>query len=320
MSKPSIKINFSDFWKTFNQTDNYFVRLLSLKYTVELSNEPDLLIYSCYDNQGRLPWRKGSRPSKAQEFKRYKCIRVFYAPENVRPDFKECDYAFTFDLINHPNHYRLPYYAVDRLINEFCSWRSLHPDTHPLIKPNLVDVDQILASKTKFCNFVFSNRHAEFRDRFFQKLSKYKQIDSGGKHLNNLGYCVQDKISFLNDYKFTIAFENASTPGYVTEKIVHPMLVNSIPIYWGNPLIDKDFNSKSFLNYQSFSSENDLIEYIVEIDRDDDLYSKYLSQPWFFENRVNSFIDPKNVLSQFEKIIETQKTPIAQQRRWFRFF
>ena len=34
-------------------------------------------------------------------------------------------------------------------------------------------------------------------------------------------------------YKFNICFENSSTPGYVTEKIIQSMYVNSIPIYWG---------------------------------------------------------------------------------------
>ena len=35
--------------------------------------------------------------------------------------------------------------------------------------------------------------------------------------------------------------------GYTTEKVVEPMLVNSIPIYWGNKLIGKDFNKSSML-------------------------------------------------------------------------
>ena len=71
---------------------------------------------------------------------------------------------------------------------------------------------------------------------FFVKLSKYKQVDSGGRTLNNIGGPVEDKMEFIKDYRFVISFENAEYPGYTTEKIIQPMFVDSIPIYWGNPL------------------------------------------------------------------------------------
>ena len=45
---------------------------------------------------------------------------------------------------------------------------------------------------------------------------------------------VSNKMDFIKDYKFVISFENSSNPGYTTEKLIEPMLVNSIPIYWGN--------------------------------------------------------------------------------------
>jgi len=45
---------------------------------------------------------------------------------------------------------------------------------------------------------------------------------------------VQEKIDYLKPYKFTMAFENVSLSGWTTEKLTHPMLVNSIPIYFGD--------------------------------------------------------------------------------------
>ena len=73
-------------------------------------------------------------------------------------------------------------------------------------------------------------------------------------YLNNVGGPVKNKIDFIMDHKFTIAFENSSYPGYTTEKIFEPMLVNSIPLYWGNPLVDRDFNTKSFLNFHDYGN------------------------------------------------------------------
>jgi len=77
------------------------------------------------------------------------------------------------------------------------------------------------------------------------------------------------KIEFLKRYKFNIAFENASLPGYTTEKIVEPMAARCLPIYWGNPLIEREFNPKSFLNYFDFRDDDALIEKIIEFDESD---------------------------------------------------
>ncbi len=102
--------------------------------------------------------------------------------------------------------------------------------------------------------------------------------------------------------------------------LVQPMLVNSLPIYWGNPLVDRDFNTNSFLNYFDFKNENELIEKIIEIDQNDDLYIDYMQQPYFIDNRVNHFIDPKNILRQFDYIFNTPKTPVAQIKKRKFFF
>ena len=55
-----------------------------------------------------------------------------------------------------------------------------------------------------------------------QKFSHYKQVDSGGRILNNVGGVVKNKRAFLK-YKFNIAFANGIADGYADEKIVDPM-------------------------------------------------------------------------------------------------
>jgi hypothetical protein len=272
-----IKINFSDFWPGFDKEDNYLVELLKIHYALEISDKPDFLLYSVFGN----------------EHKKFNCTKIFYTGENVRPNFEECNYAFSFDFIDNPKHYRLPLYA----------WWISPSD---LVKPNNFDARKIVPEKTKFCNFIYGNPNAIKRIAFMQKLSKYKKIDSGGTLLNNIGTIITEKIklSFIKDYKFTIAFENCEYPGYTTEKLVQPMLVNSLPIYCGNPLIDRDFNTKSFLNYSDFKSEDELIERIIELDQNEELYMEYLNQPYYYNNQVNEFIDPSNIIRQFQLIFE----------------
>jgi hypothetical protein len=103
----------------------------------------------------------------------------------------------------------------------------------------------------------------------------------------------------LPPYKFNIAFENSSYPGYTTEKIVEPMLTHTIPIYWGNPLVGLDFNTNSFINVQD---EDEAIERIIAIDQSDDLYQEIMQQPYYANNKVNEFVSTDNVLGRFRSI------------------
>ena len=174
-------------------------------------------------------------------------IKIGYFCENMVPDMSICDWAFGIpyeEEVNNPRYMRI-------------QWHGFNPDV--LIKKDL-DVDRIISRKTKFCNFIYGNK-VSYRERFYKELSRYKHIDAPGKSMNNMPSIdtVQSdrnlwerKRKFLSEYKFTIAFENYSYPGYNTEKLLDPMMTQSLPIYFGNPNIDKHFNSKSFVNGHGF--------------------------------------------------------------------
>jgi hypothetical protein len=210
----------------------------------------------------------------------------------VRPDFKICDYAFSFDhLEGEPRHFRLPLYA----------WWE---DAEALVKPQGADVAAASDAKTKFCNFIYGNGDAARRLEFLKKLTAYKTVDCAGTLMNNIGKTVGvfEKVDFIRNYKFTIAFENASFPGYTTEKIVHAMLAGSIAIYWGNPLIHLDFNPASFVNVHDYDSDEAAIDRVIALDQSDALYAQCLAEPFYPGNVVNRYVDPDNVLDQFGRI------------------
>jgi hypothetical protein len=160
----------------------------------------------------------------------------------------------------------------------------------------------------------------------FKKLSKYKKVDSGGRWMNNVGGPVEDKAAFTRKHKFAICFENNSSPGYTTEKIIDGMLVSSVPIYWGNPLVNLDFNSSSFVNFHERATAgslsralDELVEQIIELDRDDARYLEILSQPWLHGNEVHESVRSENILAQFDRIFEDEREPVARTRRYRRF-
>ncbi len=299
--KRALRVNFVDFWRDFSKTDNYFHNLLETKYDLVIDeHDPQLLFYSGP--------RFGNQHLK---YARSKTKKIFYTGENVRPPFSECDYAFSFDCLDDPRNYRLPLWVL------YLDWfgkdnKGREPsylvDPNSLIKDNNSRVDRIRSEKYRFCGFLYRNPSGN-RVSFLSKLSEYKRVHSTGQLLNNCGFTLggneQHKLDFLNSCKFTIAFENASYPGYVTEKIVHPMAANSIPIYWGSERIGEEFNSRSFVNLYDFSNEEEVIEQIRKIDNDDSLYERYLREPWFHNNDFPEYVKPQKVLQKLMEIVES---------------
>jgi hypothetical protein len=273
--KRKIKIDFSDWWGGFDKTDNYFYNLLKEEFDVEISNNPDFLFFSLF----------------GQNHQRYTCKKIFYTGENIAPPLDYCDYSFSFEPTMDRN-YRLPHYL-------------LYDGYYELALEKKIDESM---AKRKFCNFIVSNGDCQDRNNFFTKLSKYKKVDSGGRFANNIGYAVADKRKFQSEYKFSIAFENnayrSGHEWYITEKSFESMCSNSIPIYKGGSKISEDFNTESFVNFHNFSSENDVIEYIIELDRDDNKYMNVLRQPWFNNNQIPDNNKIENIKSFLYKIFQ----------------
>jgi hypothetical protein len=133
-----------------------------------------------------------------------------------------------------------------------------------------------------------------------------------------VGGAVKDKLEFIRHHRFTIAFENASYTGYTTEKIVEPMRVGSIPIYWGNPMVHLDFNPASFVNWHAHGSDEATIERIIEIDRDEALYRQMLLEPWLPGARFTTYSDRAVLLDWLERVFDAGPPARARGGWWSR--
>lgn len=114
----TIKVKTVDFNSAKESSQNHFiVRLLRKKYNVEVSDDPDLLIYSV--------WGK--------EHQKYHCTKLFYTAEPFSPNFNECDYAIGFDPIQFGSRYlRLPLFAMQ--ITPSIQNRDMYGDVNVLKK------------------------------------------------------------------------------------------------------------------------------------------------------------------------------------------
>ena len=176
------------------------------------------------------------------------------------------------------------------------------------VSENAYESLEDLKKKEGFCNFVVSNCFAEdVRALFFNQLNKYKKVDSGGRFKNNIGGPVADKLKFQQKYKFSIAFENCSYNGYATEKIVEAFYARTIPIYYGDPEIVKDFNKDAFVNVHDYSSFNEVIQKVIEIDNNDELFLEMINQP---------IINPKSEIGDLCSFLcNIFDQPLSQARR-----
>ena len=69
--------------------------------------------------------------------------------------------------------------------------------------------------------------------------------------------------------------------------------------------MDLDFNPESFINSHEYKSDEEVIEWIIEIDRNQDLYYKMLSQPFFKNNELNEFVREENIMKQLDSIVDS---------------
>lgn len=202
---------------------------------------------------------------------KYPGVRIFITEENVSPNFNISDYALSFDKIQFGD--RAIWLPLIKLYKE--AYSAL---TAP--RPNPMNV---LQGKTGFCAYVMSNtsNSANERIRIFDLLSAYKTVHSGGRWRNNTGGRISDKLAFQSKHKFVLAFENCSHPGYLTEKFAEAAASNAIPVYWGDPHVGTLFNSAAFINCHDYPTLEDAVEWVKQVDQDDSLYLKMLSEPWF---------------------------------------
>ncbi len=303
-----IKIWYLGFWPSFDFENNFIINTLRKFCEVVVDKNPDYLIFTRYDT----------------EVYKYACVRIFYNVENFAPDFNLCDYAIGFDEIQFLDRYlRYPLYLIT-------DYKYYEGDDYACdfdrMQAKVSFTKNDLIKKENFCGIVVSRGGCPERDDFFDELCKYKPVLSGGAWRNNIGgKRVSDKNAFLSSCKFSIAFENSSTPGYCTEKLMQAFAAGTIPIYYGDPHVGRQFNTNAFVNVHDFQSIPEVIDRIAEIDQNDELYIAMQKAPallpGYAENKANElekFL--RNIIEQEpEKAIRRHGQVIEFYEQRYRF-
>jgi len=102
---------------------------------------------------------------------------------------------------------------------------------------------------------------------------------------------VDNKISTMSKYKFSISFENSIGPtGYITEKIWDSFVSGAVPIYLGAPNVLSHIPENCFIDYRNFNNLDELYLHINNMTTQQYLY--------YLEN-INKFLKEEAEGGQF---------------------
>jgi len=260
--------------------DKWLENKLGENFILKNDESPDYLIYNVYSNDDRNPKYAYTNP-----------IRLSLFTENVMADLNYADYIIGPYHINYLDRYfKYPTF----LLQDFSDIEKIRNEA-------------IKTKRKKFCAAVISNCSPKFRSNFIKELSKYKKIDMGGSCWNTLNYTVKNKIKFLSSYKFSIAMENSEGDCYISEKIIDSFKAGTIPIYYGDYMIDEFINPKSYILIKGEKDLNKKIEYIKKIDKDDSLYESIMKEKPIIDKEFKNKIDGKELISFLQNIFMQDK-------------
>ena len=255
------KITFHNWWGSVEPFEQSYFETLFAKY---MDTYDEIQIYSVFGFTGIKEPTSGS------------ILKVQYSGES---DYNTPE---LFDINIIPSKYT----TIPLPLMFLYIWKLNIPVSR-LLKPRKLE-----KQASKFCLFSVSNGNANERVDFFNQLSNYKQVDSCGKYLNNLGHTCPgghsspEYYEFISNYKFMICFENTSKINYLTEKLLNAYIGGTIPIYWGCPNVDNYVNTNCMLYLPPNYSQNDvkqLIDTILRLDTDDQAYKEKYEQPFLVD-------------------------------------
>jgi GR25 family glycosyltransferase involved in LPS biosynthesis len=253
--------------------------------TWDMSQQPDLIVFGPFGRD----WMKFP----------INIPKVHFTGENSPPIQREdvvLNMGYQHNYMIKDSYIRFPLWMME------IDW--FQADVERLVNPKPIPLqlctqtyENTLESRQKFCSFIVSNPSNPIRNQAFHSLNQYKPVDSGGGLFNTIGNELAaglgggggelKKTKFMMKYKFAITYENSKSMGYCTEKYLHAKAAGTIPIYWGDPEFQRDFDTAGCIDARNFTTPDELIRAVKEVDMNDQLWRQMASTPALDEYRVD---------------------------------
>jgi hypothetical protein len=128
----------------------------------------------------------------------------------------------------------------------------------------------------------FSGRLARLNLLLSQAYRKFPEMGKCSRFPSWRGP-VARKHDVLRQYRFSICYENAVFPGYITEKLFDCWFAGCVPVYLGAPDILRFVPAGTFIDKRNFSDYAEVFRYLKNMPRSE--YDGYLAA---IESFVNS--------------------------------
>ena len=267
---------FSDMWDGFQADYNFFTLLLS---------SAGLKLRGIHESE----WTSAERPHLVicgpfgHKWIRFEGVpKVFFTGENspplVHPDVK-LNLGYGHLNMTTDSYLRLPLWMteidwfganIERLVNPLPIPLELCTKTH----------ETTFEERQKFCSFIVTNPRNQLRNQAFHWLNSYKPVDSGGNLFNTIGNELMamkgggggeiKKTQFMMNYRFALAYENSASSGYCTEKYLHAKAAGAVPIYWGDPDFQRDFDPAGCIDARNIKTPEELIAKVKECETEEE--------------------------------------------------
>jgi hypothetical protein len=296
-SKPNLSVSFHNFWRDFDPPSSFFFKALSQRFNIRVEKAGRDLQISSVFGLSPLPQIPGVRP-----------LRVWWTGEVQDPRGTIFDLHFGF----HPmsilgtRWQRYPFWI------SYIDWWD---QTSPCSVTRILG-PRALTPRPHFCSFIYSNVPS-IRTEFFHRLNETRPVESLGRYLNNRGRRLEgrrDLIDALARSRFNIAFENQISPGYVTEKLVNPLMAGAIPIYWGAKEALTDFNPSAFIYAADFANLDDLVRHVLKVADSKDAMTELATAPAFRDNRIPYEFTPDCFVDRIEEALSRDLDAVVPER------
>ena len=217
-------------------------------------------------------------------------IKIFIARENIHReqwtdyadnclDVSSINLSLGYDYVDSERYMRFPLWimwlfppTVDyEYIKEWCD-RINHPNNSSF-------------DNRKFCAFLCSHDDVGRRE-VYEQLSSIDRVDCDGRLFHNNDELKQiysdDKLRYLQHYRFNLCPENSQAHGYVTEKLFEAIASGCIPIYCGNegcPPESDILNSDAILFVDMSGDNTKTLKQVSELNSNKEAYAQFAMRP-----------------------------------------
>ena len=137
------------------------------------------------------------------------------------------------------------------------------------------------SSDRLICSFISGRHDRSGRTRYLEELARHVDLHTYGKRGNRtlaVDRGRETKLETIATYAFTIAFENAVGPDYVTEKFFDPLLVGSVPVYLGTvDVADFAPTDHCYIDASDFPDPEALAKHLLALAEDPAAYAELVS-------------------------------------------